>query len=225
MLSDRKFRSPRKWSNRELARIAPEFSGSVVNVSAGDDEDKEGSHYAAYFSGASEYHLTNYMPGAFRGYKARPNEHYLDLQAAPPNDLRRRFDVVLSHTVLEHVFDVFQAFRNTCELSKDVVVIVVPFAQVQHESSSYEDFWRFTPRCLRRLFASNEMSVVYESWNTTPGTSVYIISVGARNPEKWLDAFGEKTERPVPAEWLGRSAVDRVRQLAGSCRTLLKTFR
>ena len=46
---DRIFRLPRIWSNRELAKFAPLFQGSVVNVSAWKDFDKERMYYREYF--------------------------------------------------------------------------------------------------------------------------------------------------------------------------------
>lgn len=45
MLTDRKHIIVRKWSNRVLERLAPAFSGEVVNVSGWDDRDKEGKCY------------------------------------------------------------------------------------------------------------------------------------------------------------------------------------
>ena len=39
-LIDRKFRVARNWSNQEIKRFAPLFSGRVINVSAWNDEDK-----------------------------------------------------------------------------------------------------------------------------------------------------------------------------------------
>ena len=59
LLTDRAFRTTRKWSNRELKELAPHFSGDVVNVSAWEDQGKEGRRYKEYFANATSYHLTN----------------------------------------------------------------------------------------------------------------------------------------------------------------------
>src|SRR5690606_9423308 len=111
--------------------------------------------YDAYFTNAQSFHLTNYAPGAFRGFQGRPNEYLVDLSDILPKELENRFDVVINHTVLEHVFDIRLAFRNLCLMSKDIVIVVAPLAQVQHDSKGYQDFWRFMPNGLRQLFNEN----------------------------------------------------------------------
>ena len=60
MRVDSQFRIARIWSNREIKRLAPLFTGDVINVSAWDDRDKEARHYNDYFSKASRYYYTNY---------------------------------------------------------------------------------------------------------------------------------------------------------------------
>jgi len=64
LFEDRKSKLPRLWSNRELERIAPLFTGDVVNVSAWQDQDKEGRRYRDYFRSARSYTLTNYEADA-----------------------------------------------------------------------------------------------------------------------------------------------------------------
>jgi hypothetical protein len=201
---DRQFTAARRWSNSELRIIAPIFNGKVVNVSAGDDDDKEGRKYADYFYNASSYELTNYGAGTFRGYQERPNEHLLDLTDEVPQHLTAKYDVALNHTTLEHIFDVRKAFHNLCELSRDIVIVIVPFAQVQHEASSYLDYWRFTPTCLRELFRENGMSVVYESESNTLYSSVYILMIGAREPERWLNILPTFVPLSKSANWIGQ---------------------
>ena len=199
---DRQFRLARKWSNAHLRLIAPACAGRIVNVSAGDDEDKEGSTYESYFSGATTYTLTN-IHAAFRGYQGRPNEIPLDLTDPLPPGLAGSFDVVFNHTTLEHVFDVRTAFRTLCELSADLVIVVVPFAQVQHENVGYQDFWRFTPTCLRALFAEHDFEVVYEAANDDFNASVYLFVVGSRNAERWRGRFPAWQPLEKAASWIG----------------------
>ena len=185
MTNPRKYRLARRWSNRELRKIAHLVTGDVVNVSAGEDVDKEGSNYAAYFTEAASYSLTNYKPGSFRGYQGRENEYQLDLTSELPAALVGRFDTAFNHTTLEHVFDVNTAFANLCRLSRDLLIVVVPFCQEQHESADYGDFWRFTPSCLRQLFGVNGLHVVYEAANNEFNVATYLFVVGSRYPDRW----------------------------------------
>src|SRR5258706_3556650 len=61
---------PREWSNAELRKFAPQFSGPVINVSGWRDEDKTGGHYRDYFPAASDYAVSNYSGerGICRGH-------------------------------------------------------------------------------------------------------------------------------------------------------------
>src|SRR5579872_1279134 len=84
----------RCWSNREARKFAPLFRGSIVNVSAWQDEDKEGCHYKDYFSAADEYWMTNYKADA-RGWQGnRDKEIFLDLEKELPAELHAKFDAV-----------------------------------------------------------------------------------------------------------------------------------
>lgn len=203
LMIDRRFRLARVWSNAELRKIGARVSGLVVNVSAGENIDKEGGSYEQYFPGAKSFALTNHDPGSFRGFQGRENETLLDLEAGLPTRLRRKFDVVFNHTTLEHVFEVRQAFRNLCDMSRDVVIVVVPFAQVQHENHGYADFWRFTPTCLRRMFAENGFEVVYESASPDRDAAVYLFFVGSRHPERWQGKMPGFNQTGEIGGWIG----------------------
>lgn len=182
---DRKFRLPRCWSNQQLRKMATLFTGDIVNVSAWDDKNKEGGHYRDYFSNASSYSTTNFS--GYRGFQGLPNEYFLDLTRSTPLGLSRRFDVVFNHTTLEHIFDIRTAFSNICELSRDVVIIVVPFAQEQHESEDWRDYWRFTPTCLRKLHEENGLTVIHEAESPHRDAAVYLMSIASRHPDRWRD--------------------------------------
>lgn len=183
MFVDRMYRLARRWSNEELRTLAPVFKGDVVNVSAWDDRDKEGGHYKDYFVNATSYSYTNYE--GYRGFQGVSHEYSLDLIGEVPEELRKRFDVVFNHTTLEHIYDVRRAFTNLCKLSRDVVIIVVPFAQVLHESDDWKDYWRFTPACLRELFKENNLAVVYEAKNPQKNCGIYLLFIGSRQPHFW----------------------------------------
>lgn len=177
--SDPKFEQPRLWSNEELSKIAPIVNGSVVNVSAWQDQDKHGATYSEYFSGATEYWITNWEADA-RGWQGGlKNELYLDLEREIPKDLIEKFDAVFNHTTLEHVFDIFKAFENLCLMSKDIVIIIVPFMQEQH--GDYGDYWRLTPWAVKKLFTKNGVIPCYINFNDHKDGSVYVIGVGAKN--------------------------------------------
>lgn len=181
-LVDRKSRLPRLWSNAELARFAPLFTGDVVNVSAWKDSDKNGRTYRSYFMNCKSYFLTNYRTEAM-GFQGAENEIFLDLTAPLPPDLAGRYDVAFNHTVLEHVFEIDTAFANLCRLSSDIVIVVVPFVQQMH--SDYGDYWRFTPTCVQKLFEKNGLKVLYSSFNSHMDSSVYVFAIASRYPERW----------------------------------------
>jgi hypothetical protein len=186
LLQDRKYRIPRVWSNDILRKIAPIFNGNVINVSGWRDEDKQGGCYRNYFSSAESYSISNF--GGYRGESA-DTDYVLDLEAQLPDELEGRFDVVFNHTTLEHVYDVFLAVRNLCRMSKDVVIVVVPYIQEQHWSNGFSDYWRFTPLGITALFRANGLETVLIC--STPGhrSAIYHLLVASRCPEKWLGVF------------------------------------
>ncbi|HEY1097328.1 MAG TPA: hypothetical protein VGF99_00310 [Myxococcota bacterium] len=208
LLIDRKHRVPRLWSNQELQKIAPLCTGDVVNVSGWRDEDKAGRHYRDYFSAASSYTITNYKAEA-RGLQGTPGELFLDLEQTLDPSLHGRFDVVFNHTVLEHVFEVDTAFKNLCAMSRDLVVVVVPFLQPMH--ADYGDFWRFSPMALERLFAKNGLTMIRATSNRDWLASVYVVAVGARHPERWRGVL----DAPLAFEDTDR-AYDGLERLVGS---------
>lgn len=193
ILTDRKFRVARKWSNKELKRFAHLFTGDVVNVSAWRDQDKEGNRYRNYFVNASSYHHTNFDDG--KGISHLENEYFCDLAKELPLELEQRFDVVYNHTTLEHIYDCRTAFRNICKMSKDIVILVVPFSQIHH-GSNIPDYWRFTPQGMDKLFEENGLDVIYASWNNHRNSAVYLFYIASKNIEKWRN-FEEFQKNPL----------------------------
>ena len=218
---DKRFSSPRVWSNIKLREIAPLFKGDVINVSAADDLDKEGNCYKDYFVNARSYVISNYSPGSSRGYRGRDNEILLDLTQNLPKELINRYDVVYNHTTMEHIFDVFTAFRNLCMLSKDIVIIVLPFAQLEHGKERYNDYWRFTLQAVEKLFEVNNMKVVYKCANDEPNTSVYVMAVASRFPENWKDKMPKDDKPDFLAHWLG---VDPIPKKKGRLEKFLRRY-
>lgn len=180
---DRRYRVPRIWSNRELSKFAPLFRGRVINVSGWQDEDKEGGRYRDYFVNALEYYVSNIE--GYMGLSGLDNEIYLDLERDLPKELENGFDVVFCHTVLEHVFGVEKAFDNLCKLSKDIVIMVVPFVQQQHVTADFGDYWRFTPQGVIQNFQKRGFDTLYLSLTPHKRASTYIFSIASCNPRKW----------------------------------------
>ena len=179
---DRVHRVPRLWSNAELRKFAHLFGGRVVNVSAWNDGDKQGGKYRDYFSKADSYSLTNYDDDK-RGFQGVEGEIFLDLTAPFPDELRGRFDVVFNHTTLEHIYEVERAFGNLCALTRDVVILVVPFVQSMH--SSYGDFWRFSPQAVARMFEDKGFHIGYLSFNSHKRASIYVFCIALRDKGRW----------------------------------------
>lgn len=183
LFPDRKFRRARLWSNNELQKVASFFSGDVINVSGWQDSDKRSKKYKDYFINAKSYSISNY--GGDMGFQNTKNEILLDLEKDLDQKYISRYDVVFNHTVLEHIFDVDKAFQNLCLMSKDVVIVVVPFMQEMHYGEAYKDYWRFTPFALTRMFEKNGMELIYLNANNKRNESSYVFAIGSRNPRMW----------------------------------------
>lgn len=174
--------SPRVWSNRELSRFGDLFSGAVINVSGGKDMDKQGRFYREYFPNAGSYEISNHTSSP----KSPEYQLILDLESKRlPNGLAGRYDVVFTHTVLEHVYLIDRALDNLCALSRDIVISVVPFIQSFHCGKTYSDYWRFSPHAMARLFDDRGFGTVYMSWNDSPLGNIYVFHIASRYPENW----------------------------------------
>ncbi|MHB0998693.1 MAG: hypothetical protein ACYC27_05550 [Armatimonadota bacterium] len=177
------FRQPRRWSNRELRDIAPVFTGSIINVSAWKDEDKEGNFYRDYFTNVLSYSISNY--GGKCGTTGETGEIFLDLSEELPEEYHQAYDTAFNHTTLEHVFEVRRAFANICKLSRDAVVLIVPFVQPTHGNETYGDFWRMTPMAVEKFFEENGFHIIYENANYEDYSSIYLFFVAVKDPVKW----------------------------------------
>lgn len=182
---DRRFRRARIWSNNELEKIALLFVGDIINVSGWKDDDKKNKKYREYFTNAKSYSISNY--GGDMGYQGKEGEILLDLEKDLDEKYISKYDVVFNHTTLEHIFEINTAFKNLCLMSRDIVIIVVPFLQQMHFSDSYKDYWRFTPFAVKKMFEKNGMSLIYLNANDGGKESVYLFAVGSKDPNKWKD--------------------------------------
>ena len=179
----------RLWSNQELKKFADLFSGDVINVSGWMDEDKEGRCYSNYFSQKKSYTVSNVGRGA-RGSRGDSLDLTLDLEAPLPEEMHQQYDVAFNHTTLEHVYDVRTSMANICSLSRDIVIVIVPFLQMVHwEPGSYGDYWRFTPFAMDNMLKDNGFHVLYASHNDNPLHAVYLFYIASRQPDKWKGRF------------------------------------
>lgn len=186
---DRKFRAPRIWSNNELLKFSGLFHGDIVNVSGWNDCDKQGGYYKSYFSRARSYSVTNFLPDQ-KGLTGREGEIFLDLEADLPEALNGSFDVVFNHTTLEHIFDVGKAMKNLCRMSRDIVIIVVPYIQQMH-GVGYGDYWRFTPQTLKKMFEKEGYLLRYCSANGSDKASIYLFAIATRD-DRWNAMIPER---------------------------------
>lgn len=196
MLENKIHRIPRLWSNDELRKFGHLFSGDVVNVSAWQDKDKEGNCYREYFPNKASYTITNFEASK-RGFQGTPGEVFLDLEKPLHEDLEEAFDVVFNHTTLEHTYEFRRAFGNLCNMTRDVVIIVVPFVQQMH--GTYGDYWRFSPEAVVRLMEENHLSVAYLSFNNHRQASVYVFAIGVKDQQKWQSLFPFEVDYVDPA--------------------------
>ncbi|MHA1757183.1 MAG: hypothetical protein ACTSVV_10470 [Promethearchaeota archaeon] len=198
-MKDRKFRLSREWSNQELQKFAKLFRGDVINVSGWKDLDKQGNKYKNYFSNCSSYFISNHLKSG-KGFENHLNEFKLDLTDDLEKKFVERFDVVFNHTTLEHIFDFHKAFKNLCLMSKDIVILIVPFLQQAH-GEGFDDYWRFTPKALELLFKKNGLKIIYSSYNNHKRSSVYIFCIASKNPNKWTEII--KNDQPKEKKiWL-----------------------
>ena len=150
--------------------------------------DKVSSFYKNYFTNCTNYFISNWSYSE-RGQenKLSKNEYLIDLESDLKKELLGKFDVVFNHTTLEHIFDIYKSFRNLCELSNDVVIIVVPFLQEQHTTSDFKDYWRFTPQTIKKLFEKNNFKLAYINANDQNNSSIYVFAIGCKENSKNLN--------------------------------------
>lgn len=179
---DLSFRIARMWSNKELAKFAHIFKGVVVNVSAGTDQDKEGKLYKDYFINAEKYFITNY----FTRKTQQKDSIFLDLEKKLPVELKSCADVVFNHTTLEHVYNFQLAFESLSLMTKDVLIVVVPFMQQMHGLNFYNDYWRFTPEAMCKMYKENGFKFRYCAANINVFSSKYLFCIGYKD-KKWSE--------------------------------------
>jgi hypothetical protein len=91
----------------------------------------------------------------------------------------------------------------------DLVMVVVPFAQVEHESDSHKDFWRVTPSCLRRLFELNGRNIAYEAANRDRNAANSYFFVGSRHEKSCIQRIPSFSPVTQVCGWLGAPSRER----------------
>jgi SAM-dependent methyltransferase len=83
--------------------------------------------------------------------KLRGMERIVDLNFPLPEDLARRFDLVVDTGTCEHCFNVAQAFVNACEAlaAGGMLVHAAPLTRINH------GFWSFNPTIYPDFFEDN----------------------------------------------------------------------
>jgi hypothetical protein len=204
---DKTYLRPRNFSNAMLRAYAPAFSGKVINISGWRDEDGEGGRYQDYFPNATAYAVSN-VGGQGKGFGTAAAAGYteieLDLLQKLPVGLAGTYDVVFNHTTLEHIFDLQAAFKHICELSTDIVIIVVPVMQQIHHTKDFGDYWRPTTMAIAKLFLENGFEPLVIKCNEQPFAPIYCFAIATKNPEKYKD-FAKSIDFQMGAHNYGSS--------------------
>lgn len=84
-------------------------------------------------------------------------ERIVDLNDPLPDDLRRRFDLVIDPGTCEHCFNVGMAFRNVCEAVRlgGYLLHVAPLTFINH------GFWNFSPTVYPDYFEANGFALLH----------------------------------------------------------------
>lgn len=128
---------------RDLARLLPTVTGTVVDVGCGAQPFRrllpEGTSYCGIDRADAKAHFGYAVPGVV----------YYEGDQWPLEDSAA--DVVLCTEVLEHVFDsaAFLDEARRCLRANGALLLTVPFAARWHYTP--HDYWRFTPSSLTLL--------------------------------------------------------------------------
>lgn len=197
----------RRFSNDILKQYCKAFSGNIINVSGWEDSDKQGNYYRNYFNCIQHYTISNVdgVNGMPENLPDGIKSIYMDLEKPLPSNLNSKFDVVLSHTVLEHIYSTQQALTNLVSLSKDVIITVLPFSQSVHYTNSYSDYVRLTPLYLKKFFEDNGFHILLCTANENPYTSIYTVMIVSKHPERYHKFFKNSPIRydiqTQPGKW------------------------
>ena len=214
----------RSWSNHQLREIAtklPNFENGI-NVSGNLDSDKEGDLYRHYFK-IKNYQISSYPED--KAYSNPNTEIVIDLDA-DTSQIRKeclgKYDLVFSHTVLEHVKNPFQSFQNLEKLlaPNGILITVVPFIYKFHYSGeNFGDYWRYTPHGIDFLHKKVGLFTNLIESGPSRGFEKYLISVASRSGNLYkFDFSAEKFE-----EWNHNLGQDSYKFLIQSLKNKINT--
>ncbi len=176
--------SGRSFSNKMLGAYSAIFKGSVINVSGWDDRDGFGSVYRSYFKECKNYTISN-APVKHKGVGSLKNdainEIEIDLNYPIISELSKKYDIVFNHTTLEHVFNTQIAFKNLCDMSREVVIIVAPVIQQLHNAEECGDYNRLTTMGIAKNFKINGFDPVVIKTNDQPFAPVYCFAIAVKS--------------------------------------------
>lgn len=187
----------RSWSNDQLKHIAkslPNFE-HAINVSGNLDSDKQGGLYRDYFQ-VENYEISSYPDD--KAYSNPLMQINIDLDADTSQINKEHFqkyDLVFTHTVLEHIKNPFQAYENLEKLlaPNGLLISIVPFVYKFHYSGeNFGDYWRYTPHSIDLLHRKSGLFTNLIEVGPEQGYEKYLISVASRN--KQIPNFNFSTE-------------------------------
>jgi len=204
---DKRLIRPRNFSNEMLRQYGKYFFGKIINVSGWKDSDGEDGFYRDYFNNVSAYFVSN-VEGHRKGFGSAGEKYQeveLDLTKEIPSNLKGQFNVVFNHTTLEHIYEPRLAFGHLCELSSDVVIVVVPVMQQIHNSPDFGDYWRPTTMAIARLFLDNGFEPLIIKCNDQPFAPIYCFAIASKNPDQYKDKFAKEIDFQMGASNYGSS--------------------
>ena len=121
------------------------------------------------------------------------------------------FDVVLSDQVLEHVVDPFRCIAEARRVLRPGGLQIHTTCLINPIHGAPDDYWRFTPEGLRRLFAT-EKHLEVGGWGNPLAPLIWFFPslmfrptpVARRNPLHWLATWNNE-RWPVVTWYVGRA--------------------
>jgi SAM-dependent methyltransferase len=131
---------------------------------------------------------------------------------------------VLCLNVLEHVWNPIRGMEEVRRVTAvgGVALVVAPFEF--HVHSYPEDYWRFTPRAIERLFEGFETVLV--GWQGHESSPRLVFALGQKSRREDADALAERWRAETLARWTERPpAWDRLRAAVGGALFGRRAFR
>jgi hypothetical protein len=225
-----KLSNGRSWSNdrlRHIAKSLPNFE-HAINVSGNLDSDKQGGLYRDYFQ-VENYEISSYPDD--KAYSNPLMQINIDLDADISQINKEHFqkyDLVFTHTVLEHIKNPFQAYENLEKLlaPNGLLISIVPFVYKFHYSGeNFGDYWRYTPHSIDLLHKESGLFTNLMEIGPEKGYEKYLISIASRSEKlpklnfekekfsKWNHNLGDNSYRLL-IRYLANKMIDSIKSRA-----------